>query len=274
VNRSFLYVPADRLDRVAKALGAGADAVIVDLEDALAPNAKAEARRGLAAFLDGLDDAPLEVWVRINQGAAGIVDLRALAPVGERLAGLVLAKCDSPAWIDDVAGSVRPGAALAPLIESAQAVRDLDRIAGHPRVTQCQLGEIDLLAELGASGEPGSRLVDHARRELVFASAAAAILPPIGGVEPRIRDLAALEVGSRELAQLGFAGRPALHPDQIAPINAAFTPTEDAIADARRAIALYDAAVAEGVGAISGADGAMVDEAVVRRARRLLDRYG
>lgn len=274
MNRSFLYVPADRPDRVVKALVAGADAVIIDLEDAVAPTAKATARAGLVAMLPSLDGAASEVWVRINAGDEGRADLAALRPAFAHVAGLLLAKCDTEAWIDEVAGRVPDLIALSPLIESARAVRDLAVLAEHPRVAQCQLGEIDLLADLGAAPVAAPTLIGHARTAMVYAAAAAGIHPPIGGVETAVRDLDALAEGSTRLAALGFGGRAAIHPSQIPVINAAFTPSADEIAAAVDAVSRYDDALATGVGAIVGADGSMIDEAVVRRARQVLARSG
>jgi citrate lyase subunit beta/citryl-CoA lyase len=214
------------------------------------------------------------LWVRVNHGAAGLADLHAIGSLWPALGGVVLAKCDSASWVDEVSTIVPPSVALSPLVESARAVRRLDDLTAHSRVDQCHLGELDLVGDVQASGNGAAQLIAHARRELVLASAAAGILAPVGGVEPRIRDLAALAATSAELVELGFGGRPALHPDQVEPINTAFTPSTEAIAAAARLVSEYDAALAAGQGVVRRADGSMLDEAVVRRARDLVVRYG
>jgi citrate lyase subunit beta/citryl-CoA lyase len=271
VNRSFLYVPADQPRRITKAFQAGADAVLVDLEDAVAPAARVAARGVFPGVVSALGEVGCELWVRINHGRDGLADLEAIEPLWPVLDGVVLAKSDSAGWVDEVAAIVPPLVALSPLVESARAIRRLDELTEHPRVAQCHLGELDLVGDVGAHGAGATELIAHARRELVLASAAAGILAPIGGVEPRIRELAALAATSAELAELGFAGRPALHPNQVEPINTAFTPPAEAVAAAAALVAHYDAALAAGHGVVRAADGSMLDEAVVRRARELID---
>ena len=269
---SFLYVPGDRADRVAKALGAGADAILIDLEDAVAYPAKEAARRVAVDTLRGRPgpgQGPA-VWVRINAGDVGRLDAAALAHESTHLGGVVLAKCDDLDWLDEIGSTIPSPVPLSPLIESALGLRRLDALCAHPRVTQCHLGEIDLLADLGAHATAGRQLLDHAHAELLFASAAAGILPPIGGVYPALRDLEGLSTDSVLLAQLGFAGRPALHPSQVPVINAAFRPTAAELATAAALVASYDAALGQGQGVVTDEQGKMVDEAVVRRARQLL----
>jgi citrate lyase subunit beta/citryl-CoA lyase len=210
------------------------------------------------------------VWVRINSGEIGRLDAAALAAESAALGGVVLAKCDDLGWLDEIASTLPLSVPLAPLIESALGLRRLDALCAHPRVTQCHLGEIDLLAELGARAEAGSLLLGHAHAELLYASAAARILPPIGGVYAAFRDVEGFTADSVRLAQLGFAGRPALHPSQVPVINAAFCPSADELATAAALVASYDRALASGRGVVTDEEGKMVDEAVVRRARRLL----
>ncbi len=268
--RSFLYVPGDRADRVAKALDAGADAVLIDLEDAVAFSAKEAARRVALDCLRSRSGEGPAVWVRINSGEIGRADATALATEAADLGGVVLAKCDDLAWLDEIAARLPSSVALSPLIESALGLRRLDALCTHPRVTQCHLGEIDLLAELGARAEAGSQLLGHAQAELLYASAAAGILPPIGGVYAAFRDVEGFTADSVRLAQLGFAGRPALHPSQVPVINAAFRPSAEELATAAALVASYDEALARGQGVVTDEEGKMVDEAVVRRARLLL----
>ena len=268
--RSFLYVPGDRADRVAKALDAGADAVLIDLEDAVALSAKDAARRVALDCLRSRSGEGPAVWVRINSGEIGRLDAAALAAESADLGGVVLAKCDDLDWLDEISSTFPSSVPLAPLIESARGLRRLDALCAHPRVTQCHLGEIDLLAELGARAEAGPPLLGHAHAELLYASAAAGILPPIGGVYAAFRDLEGFAADSVRLAGFGFAGRPAIHPSQVPVINAAFRPSADELATAAALVASYDEALARGQGVVTDEEGKMVDEAVVRRARLLL----
>jgi citrate lyase subunit beta/citryl-CoA lyase len=268
--RSFLYVPGDRADRISKALDAGADAILIDLEDSVALSAKEAARHVAVDCLSSPSGDGPAVWVRINTGEIGRADAAALATGDPCLGGVVLPKCDDPDWLDEIASMIPSSIALSPLIESALGIRRLDVLCAHPRVTQCHLGEIDLLADLGAHGDAGPQLLGHAYAELLYASAATGILPPIGGVYPAFRDLEGFAADSTRLAYLGFAGRPALHPSQVPVINAAFSPSADELATAAALVASYDEALARGQGVVTDNKGRMVDEAVVRRSRQLL----
>lgn len=269
--RSFLYVPGDRPDRIDKAMASGADAVLVDLEDAVAPAAKAAARRNVVEWLARVPATSPQRWVRVNAGPAGRDDLEALAEVFGTLDGLVLAKCEAVDWLDEVAGRVPAEVALAPLVESARSVRAVDALCGHPRVAQCHLGELDLAADLHAGSGGVDVLVHHARVEVVYASSAAGIAPPIGGVHPALNDPDGLSSTNRLLADLGFGGRPAIHPAQVASINEAFTPTAAEVIEARRVLAALDEAQQLGVGAVADR-GQMLDEAVARHARNVVAR--
>lgn len=268
--RSFLYVPGDRADRVSKALQTGADAVLIDLEDAVALSVKETARHVAVDTLRSRSGGGPAVWVRMNAGELGRVDAAALASEAAHLGGVVLAKCDDLDWLDEISSAIPSSVPLSPLIESALGLRRLDALCAHPRVTQCHLGEIDLLADLGAHGEAGLQLLGYARAELLYASAAARIFPPIGGVDADFRDLEGFAAHSTHLAQLGFAGRPAIHPSQVPVINAVFRPSDDELEKAAALVASYDEALTRGRGAVTDEQGRMVDEAVVRRARQLI----
>ncbi|CAB4365562.1 MAG: CoA ester lyase [Actinobacteria bacterium] len=263
MTRSWLYVPGDRPDRIAKALAVDADVVIIDLEDAVKPDGKSAARLHAAAALAG--DSRPQRWVRINAGDEGRRDLEALASAATRPEGLVLAKCESVAWITEVHWSL-PGIAVAPLVETAVALRDLDAIVAAHGVTCCHLGEVDLLADLGGRLPGGQGLIDHARVRLVIACAAAGLAAPIGGVHLQIDDLESLTGTSTELAHLGFSGRAVIHPSHCAPVNAAFSASPAEVEWAREVLALLNGSE----GAVRDPSGQMIDEAVARRARRIL----
>jgi citrate lyase subunit beta/citryl-CoA lyase len=279
--RSHLYVPGDRPDVLAKALGRGADALIVDLEDAVAVSAKASARAAVAEWLAGLPaaaDNPVEVWVRVNPGAAALVDVEAVAQAA--LAGICLAKAEGAAEVEAVAGlldrleaerGIAAGSiGIAPLLESASAVLRAAEIARAPRVRRLQVGEADLKADTGIEPGDDERELLWVRSQVVLASAAAGIDPPVGPVSTNFRDLDALRASTEAVRRLGYRGRACIHPAQIAVVHDVFTPSSEQVDAARALIAAYDAAVAGGSGVLIGPDGRMVDEAVVRQARRLL----
>lgn len=270
-------MPGDAPDKLAKAAGRGADAVIVDLEDAVPPAGKDAARSAVAAFLRS---APPGVawWVRINPGRLGHVD--AATVVGPGLAGLCVAKAESAAELtalDEVLGAAESAAelpagttAVVPLLESAAAVVAALDIARAPRVRRLQLGEADLRADLGVTLGPDERELLFVRSQVVLASAAVGIEPPVAPVSTDFRDLVALRASTMALRRLGFVGRACIHPAQVAVVNEAFTPAPDEVATAADLLARFDAAVRDGVGVCLDARGRLVDEAVVRSARRLL----
>ena len=271
-ERSLLYVPADQPAKLAKALGRGADGIIVDLEDGVAPAAKTAAREAAVAWLTGLDAAfegGPSVWVRVNAGADREPDLFAVGAL-PAVTGIVLAKTETAAELVDVdrllttAGS---RARVCPLIESASGVLALAALAVAPRVSRLLVGEADLSAELGVRLGDDERELLWVRSQLVLVSAAQRLDPPLGPVSVDFRDLDRLRTSSEALRRLGFAGRSCIHPAQVGVVNDAFTPS---VAEAAAAAAVVRAFDAAGGGVLVGADGRMVDEAVVRQARRVL----
>lgn len=263
--RSFLYVPGDRPDRVVKALASGADAVVVDLEDSVTLDRKDMARVVVANLDATVAEVTAQVWVRVGAGHDGRSDVRAVAS-SSSVHGLVMAKCDSTEWIDEVAAAVGPQVLLSPLIESAVALRDVHAIAQHPRTHRLQLGEVDMAADLGGHPPGADLLVHHARFAVVVASAAAGIAAPVGGVHLAIDDLESLQASSVLLRQMGFGARALIHPKHCDITNVAFSPSADEIAWADDVLAR---AAASTGGALRAADGSMIDEAVLRRARSI-----
>jgi citrate lyase subunit beta/citryl-CoA lyase len=269
---------------LAKALERGADAVIVDLEDAVAPAAKAAARTAAAGWLRSLPDCPgAEVWVRVNPGAAGRDDAAAVGAAGRSvLAGLVSAKTETAAELfalDEVlrraelaAGLPVGELAVSPLLESAAAVMAAERIARAPRVRRLQLGEADLRADLGLPAGDGDPELLYVRSRVVLASAGCGLAPPVAPVSTDFRDLARLRASTEALARLGFVGRCCIHPAQVAVVNEVFTPAPEEVARAAALVERFERAVAEGSGVGLDDAGRVVDEAVVRQARRLLGR--
>ncbi|MDX3373963.1 aldolase/citrate lyase family protein [Streptomyces sp. ME02-6991-2A] len=258
---TWLYVPGDRQEVVAKALGCGADVVIVDLEDAVAPDRKEYARAATAELLaDPVTAAPdaVPVHVRVH----GEDDIRALMGL-PGLSGLRLPKITHAVSVHHVA-AVAPGVPLYPLLESALAMEHAYSIASaDPAVRGIALGEADLRADLGVREDRG---LDWSRSRLVVAARAAALPPPAQSVFPDVRDLDGLWASCVRGRGLGLLGRAAIHPRQLEVIERAFRPTDREIEAAEEIIA----ASAVEAGALALPDGRFVDAAVVASARRTL----
>lgn len=271
--RSYLYVPGNAPDKLARAPGRGADALVVDLEDAVPLAGKADARAAVLRWLGTVDPGRCQVWVRVNAGALRGIDVAALAGA-PHLTGLVLAKLDDPAEIGEVARALSAagddGTLLMPLLESGRAVLAADAIAAQPRVHQLQIGEVDLCADTAI--EPGDDEAELAplRARVVLASVAAGIAPPVGPVSRNFTDLARFADSTRRLRRQGFFGRCCIHPAQLSVVADVFTPTRDELAEAEALVSAFDAAVTAGSGVLLDDAGRMVDLAVVRSARRTL----
>ena len=268
--RSLLYVPGDDLHKLQGALGRGADGVIVDLEDAVPVAAKDAAREAVAEWLARVDSTAAQIWVRVNPGPLREADIRAVAGAAA-LTGIYLAKSDRVADIeqaDRLLTDVGSAASLVPLLESARAVLAAPELALGPRVVRLQLGEADLRAEIGL--EPGDDEVEllWARSRVVFACAAAGTAPPMGSVETDVRDFDRLRRTTRALRRLGFWGRACIHPAQVPLVMEEFTYTDAERARARDIVERFEHA---GSGVAMDARGRLIDEPVVKAARRVLD---
>lgn len=277
--RSYLFVPADAQERLGKATSRGADAVIADLEDSVAPARKGFATRNAAAWTRGTDlPRHVERWVRVNLADQGLRDIADV--FSPHLTGICLPKASEPDYLrrvcdllDDLERTqnvTAPPVAVMPLIESASGVKALHEIASSPRVHRLQLGEIDLAADLGLHPGDDEAELASIRSATVVASAAAGLLPPVGAVSPDFRNLERLVVTTERLRRAGFIGRAAIHPAQLEVINKTFSVTPAALAGARRALQQYETALASGNGAIVGEDGRMVDEAVIKQHHRTI----
>jgi len=279
--RSYLYVPADRPDRLERAASRGADALILDLEDAVPPGGKHGARRLLAGWLAHQADQPghsCELWVRINPGAAA-ADITAVA--GPGLTGVVVPKAtpDLLAAVGQLlsgrervlglpAGQFR----VLPMVETAGCLLSLPAIAAAPRVARLGIGEADLAADLGMQPGPGQAELMPLRLQIVVASAAQGIAAPAAATSLDFQDLAGLRESTQALLRLGFRARTAIHPAQIATVNEVFTPAPAEVAQAHRLIVAFEQAVRDGAGVTTGEDGRMIDLAVVRTAREVIAR--
>ena len=269
--RSLLFVPGDRPERMEKALTLGADALILDLEDAVAPAAKPAARAMVAAFLAGERRATL--FVRVNPLDSGLIDDDLAAILPGRPDGVVLPKAEGAASLKALDGKLSGDAMILPIAtETPAAIFGLGGYGGvTPRLCGLTWGAEDLPAAIGAqtSREPdGSYTAPYQlARSLTLFGAHAAGVPAIETVYPDFRDLDGLAAYAARGRRDGFTGMMAIHPNPVPVINAAFAPSEAEIAHARAVVGLF--AANPGAGALS-LDGKMVDAPHLKSARRLL----
>jgi citrate lyase subunit beta/citryl-CoA lyase len=271
--RSLLFVPGDRPDRMEKALGAGADALILDLEDAVAPGGKPEARRAVAAFVSANATAPL--WVRINP-LDGEADRDLDAVLGCHPHGIVLPKAEGGASVNELARRLTErGNATAQILaiatETPAAIFQLGTYGGAKRLAGLTWGAEDLPAAIGASTsrEEDGRYTPpyELARSLCLFGAAAAGVAPIDTVYPAFRDLDGLAAYASRARRDGFTGMMAIHPVQVPVINAAFTPSETELAHARAVVAAFEASPEAGAFSL---DGKMIDRPHLVQAKRTL----
>ncbi|MFI5682648.1 HpcH/HpaI aldolase/citrate lyase family protein [Streptomyces sp. NPDC051636] len=258
---TWLYAPGDRPHVVAKAVASGADVVVADLEDAVAPDRKAYARAATAELLS--DPQPVPVHVRVNalDGPWAAADVLAVAAL-PGVAGLRLPKVTSAQAVVGVAK--RTALPLFALLETALGIeRAYGVAAAHPSLRGIALGEADLRADLGVRDDAG---LDWCRSRVVVAARAAGLQPPPQSVHPDIRDLEGLAASCAHGRALGFLGRAAIHPRQLPVIERAYLPTPAEIEQAETIIK----AAATGQGALALPDGRFVDAAVVAAAQRTL----
>lgn len=269
---TFLFVPATRPERIAKALASGAGMVIVDLEDAVGPGEKAAARTALLAAVKALEPAQrARLLVRTN--AAGTPwhtdDVAAVAAcVAQGLAGAMLAKAESAAELGALARALGPLGLVVPLVESNAGLDALDALAQAPQVVRLAFGHLDFQVDLGMACAADEAELLPVRLALVRASRRAGLAAPVDGVTTATEDLARLAEDTARSRRMGFGGKLCIHPAQVAPVQAAFAPDPAALIWARRVL---DEAPAHG-GAVFRFDGRMVDAPVLALAARLVAR--
>jgi citrate lyase subunit beta/citryl-CoA lyase len=261
---TWLFAPADVPRRLASALRSRAGVVIADLEDAVAPERKHAARIEAAGFVRERGDAWRVVRVNDPRFADGRADLEQLRTCDPDAVVVPKATLES---VEIALSLVRR---VIPLIETARGVVEAERIAALDGVLALALGSVDLAAELELEELPDGGELVYVRSRLTIAAAAAG-LPAIDGVFLRLGDPAGLEAEARRARALGFAAKLCIHPAQLEPIERAFTPTAAELAQARRVVEAYEAALRDERG-VSVASGQMVDLATLRRAQRLIER--
>ncbi|RSM75576.1 CoA ester lyase [Amycolatopsis sp. WAC 01375] len=258
--KTFLFVPGHRPDRFAKAAASGADVVILDLEDAVAPDRKEAAREHVRTWLaDGH-----QAVVRLNAAGTGWYH-EDVASVGRALA-VMLPKAEDRAEIDSLAGRL-PGVPILPLVETAAGIANALAVCAADAVVRPAFGSVDLAAQLGVDHRSHEAL-RYARSALVIAAAAAGGAAPIDGVTTALDDEAALAADLDHAKTLGFTGKLCVHPRQVAAANRGLAPSESEIEWARGVVALA------GDGSVAVADGQMVDRPIEARARAILGRAG
>lgn len=274
--RSYLYVPADQPDKLAKARGRGADALVLDLEDAVASQHKGTARAAATAFLAEWRPGP-ELWVRVNSDRLA-EDIPAVVASGLRGLWVPKAEPDLLREVDALLGAAEreiglPSGAIevVALIETARGVLGAPAVAASPRVARLGLGEADLSGELGLQPGPARTELAPIRAQVVLASAAAEIGAPVGPVETAVHDVDQLRESTKALLRQGFRARSAIHPGQLATINAVFTPTDEELAAARAVLGRLADAERDGRGVAIDERGRMIDRAVVRSAQEVVE---
>jgi citrate lyase subunit beta/citryl-CoA lyase len=272
--RSLLFVPGDRPDRMEKALGSGADALILDLEDAVASANKAMARREVAHFLGG--HQPAQIWVRVNPLATAECDRDLAAVLPSHPNGIVLPKAEGGASVAELARRMteRGNAAaqiLAIATETPAAIFQLGSYGGAKRLAGLTWGAEDLPAAIGAatSREEDGRYTPpyELARSLCLFGAAAAGVAAIETVYPAYKDVEGLAAYAARARRDGFTGMMAIHPAQVGAINDAFTPSEAELAHARAVVAAFAANPEAGALAL---DGRMIDRPHLVQAQRIL----
>lgn len=283
VPRTTLFVPADRPDRIAKAVASGADAVAVDLEDALSEARKQEGRSLAVAALREVTDAAVQLVVRIN--AVGTphaeADVAALGPVLDRLTAVLLPKAESRDDVQELstlleraetASGVAVGRTrILATTETAAGVLSAREIAAaSERVLTLLFGPADLSSELGLTPTAAGAELATARSAVVLAAAAAKVAQPIDGPYLVLDDDEGLETSAVTARRLGFGGKAVLHPAQLPVVARVFAPSDEQIAWARQVDEVFSEAERQGRAAVRLPDGTFVDPPVAHRARSLL----
>jgi len=279
VLRTLLFVPGNQERRIEKARSVAADALILDLEDSVPPAEKNSARQMVAASLEGLASVGREVFVRTNSLSTPYIvpDIKAVVHSGIR--GILLPKSESvedihkaDALILDIeveAGLEIGSTGILALIETPRGIINAYEIASaSARILGLALGAEDYTLEMGITRTKEGDELYYPRMAISLACHAASVLA-IDSVYTDVRDSEGLVKETKVVRQMGFQGKLVIHPDQVGPVNQVFVPSEDEIIHARRVVAAFEAAVAEGKASTS-LDGRMVDAPVAERAKRLL----
>lgn len=265
--QAFLFVPANKPERFEKALATKAQGVIIDLEDAVPPVQKAEARENILRLLPELLVRHGDrIVVRINAFGTECFDADLAAVSSLPLAAVMLPKAESAEQLDVAQRSLASKTMLIPMIESAKGIDQLKVIASHPKALRLTLGNIDLQSDLGFSCGDDELELLPLRYQIAMQSRLAEIAAPIDGVTVDIHSAARLAKDVDRSKRIGFMGKLCIHPNQIDGVIAAFRPSAEEVAYAQRVIAADE-------GSAGGAvqlDGRMIDRPVVLLAKRTM----
>ncbi len=279
-RRALLYMPGDNWKMITKSVTLGVDSICMDMEDGAAVNKKAEARETIAKALRELDFGASEKLARINSVGSGLEkdDIDAVLPYHPD--GIVIPKVESleqVEWASRIieAAELKQGWAVNSIrvligVETARGILNLREIASHPRLDAIIFGGEDFAASIGAVRTKDAIELLYARQAVIVACAAND-LQAIDIVTIDYKDLEALQIESEFGAGLGFSGKQVIHPNQVSVAQAAFTPSEEAIAYAERIVETFEASQKEGRGAYS-LDGKMIDMPLLKNAQKVLAR--
>lgn len=260
---TYLFVPGNRPERFAKAFAAGADRVIIDLEDAVAPADKAAAREAVARWMAGAGEARNKALLRINDSATEWHAADLALAAGVAVPCVMLPKCEAAGQVAALLAALPKGSSVLPLIETARGMLALGEIAFAPGVARLAFGSIDYMADLNLP--PDSLALAYAASQIAIASRAAGLPAPIAGVTPAL-DAATVGADMARERSLGFGAKMCIHPAQVAAIRAALAPGAEELAWAERVLQAWG----DGAGGAIQVDGKMVDRPVVLKASRIV----
>lgn len=279
--RTALFVPGNRPERIEKALDSGADAIIIDLEDAVPRNRKEETRTLVREAI--LKYKGHSIIIRVNSLNSGFLERDLEEVVVKDLSCIILPKVDTSSDIKEinrllVAREEKKGIPIGaitvvPLIESARGVQNVFQIVSEEtnprRVFTVAFGATDYTLDLGTEVSGGGMELIYPRSRIAVACRAAAIKPPLDTPCLNLKDMEILRAEARAAKQLGFQGKQCVHPNQVGPCNDIFTPTQDEILFASRVIQAYEEAEVKGLGAVQ-LEGKVIDFPVLERSKRIL----
>jgi len=279
-RRALLYMPGDDRHKIEKALTLGVDCICMDMEDGVALNRKAEARAVIARALQELDFGQSEKLARINAVGSGLEkdDIESVLPYHPD--GIVIPKIESPEQIQWASGKIEAAELssgwpvnsirLIVDVETARGILNLKEIAAHPRLDAVIFGAEDFAASVGATRTADAWEVFYARSAVVTVASAYG-LGAIDMVTIDFKDIEKIRQEARFGAQMGYSGKQIIHPNQVAPVQEAFTPDAEAIMLAKRLVEAFEAHQKKGAGAFA-LDGKMIDMPLVKAAQNVLAR--
>jgi citrate lyase subunit beta/citryl-CoA lyase len=264
--RTYLYVPGSKPDVVEKAFNSDADCIVIDLEDAVHPDKKVDARNFVAEFIAAGATKPFLVRINNLESKWGKADLEAIALPG--LAGIRIPKVESVDTVKqaaDILNKAKSDALIHLLIESAKGVGQLSALASSdPRVAAISLGEADLLSDLRATNDEALKFC---RNALIVAARAAGLKQPSQSVYANTKDLVGLRESTVHAKETGFFGRSVIHPNQIETVNEVFTPTQQEYEKALEMLSVFEQIQKSGESVMALPNGEMIDPANIYYAQ-------